>query len=510
MIKFSANFMLIHPFKRKLLILWFSPVVFLFASGHVLAGSSVNASVGSAVYRDLERLEVKGLIDSALFSTRPFGRLEVARLIGEAAERQASSMKDGQEIISRLESEFKDDMGYTGASYLRPEGVYMKSVYSADDRPFFLDINNNGDSFTRGGNLRVGFAARGGLFDTFSFYLNPEYRLDGPGGRGALVLGYVTMDMLGATIEAGRDSMWWGPAYHGDLLVTNNAKPFDMIKLTSQHPFLLPWIFKYIGLIKPTIFLTHLDEHRDFPRANLLGMRLDLKPTRHFELGLTRVVLFGGHGRQKLSFSDWIKILTVNNGTEHSNSPINGDQIASIDASYVYVNRIRWVPLSGAKVYIEWGAEDSSGSGWPSGYANVYGAFVDGPLWLDGVDLRIEWANTARNARYGPSWYTHGVYTTGYRYGGNIIGHHMGTDARDLYFRAQYHLGEKATFGIEGDWERSGIHSALVTQEKWIGTDILYYPSEYVTLQGGMGYQTFDKTDLKPGPAVWAKASLNF
>ena len=86
----------------------------------------------------------------------------------------------------------------------------------------------------------------------------------------------------------------------------------------------------------------------------------------------------------------------------------------------------------------------------------------------------------------------------------------MGADARDLFFRAQYHFGEKATFGFEGDWERSGIHSGSITQEKWIGTDLVYYLSEYVTLQGGIGYQTFDKTDLKPGPAAWVKAALNF
>ncbi len=133
---------------------------------------------------------------------------------------------------------------------------------------------------------------RGGLFDIFSLYLNPEYRLDKESGRGTLILGYITIDMLGATIELGRDSMWWGPGFNGDLLLTNNAKPFDMIKITSQHPFLLPWLFRYLGLIKPTVFLTHLDKDSGFPRANLLGMRLDLKPTPHFQIGFNRAILY--------------------------------------------------------------------------------------------------------------------------------------------------------------------------------------------------------------------------
>ncbi len=70
----------------------------------------------------------------------------------------------------------------------------------------------------------------------------------------------------------------------------------------------------------------------------------------------------------------------------------------------------------------------------------------------------MEWANTARNARYGPTWYTQSINITGYTYGGNIIGHHMGGDARNLFARVQYHYKEKATCGVEGDWEKSGLH----------------------------------------------------
>ncbi len=480
------------------------------------AGTSVNIPVGDTVYQDLERLEVKGFLDSAMLSTKPFSRLEGARLLKEAEEKEVTSDKHGEGIILRLKSELKDDLTQTGSGYLKPvDSVYIKALYAAGEDPFSLNINNNGDSSAKGGNLRTGLTLKGGLFDTFSLYLNPEYRLDndsGRGGRGVLALGYINIDFLGATVELGRDSMWWGAGYHGDLIMTNNARPLDMIKITSQRPFLIPWIFRYLGLVKPTIFLTHLDKDRDFPRANLLGVRLDIKPAQHFQLGFNRVILFGGHGREKLGFSDWIKILTASNNAEHSNSPINGDQIASIDASYVYVNERKQVPFSGAKFYIEWGAEDSDGMGTPTGYANIYGVFLDEPLWLKDIDLRVEWANTARNARYGPTWYTHNIYTTGYRYGGDIIGHHMGTDARDLFLRVQYHAKEKAAFGIEGDWERSGIHSGVVTEKRWAGVDVLYYPANRVTLQGGVGYEEIKEPSSanKPGPAVWSRATFNF
>ena len=35
--------------------------------------------------------------------------------------------------------------------------------------------------------------------------------------------------------EVGRGTQWWGPGYHGSLLLTNHAFPLDMIKLGSDE-----------------------------------------------------------------------------------------------------------------------------------------------------------------------------------------------------------------------------------------------------------------------------------
>ncbi len=316
-----------------------SAVLSIFLSAKAFAGSSVNVPLDNSAYGDLELLEVKGLLDSALLSTRPFGRNEAARLIREAREKEASS-RGGQWTILRLQDRFRDALERPGVSYFKPlDTFYVKAVYSTDENPFFLNINNNGDHFMKGGNLRTGLASSAGLLDVFSFYIKPEYRLDNNGEKGTLLLGYMTVDILGATLELGRDSMWWGPGYHGDLLLTNNATPFDMIKLTSQSPFLLPWIFRHIGIIKPTVFLTHIDRDMNFPRANILGMRLDLKPAPHLEIGLTRLFLNGGHGRKKLTLADWWRLFLASNSAERSDSPIDGSQMASIDASYCICKR---------------------------------------------------------------------------------------------------------------------------------------------------------------------------
>ena len=64
----------------------------------------------------------------------------------------------------------------------------------------------------------------------------------------------------------GRQSLWWGQGRHGSLVLTNNAEPLDMIRLTNPNPILLPWVFKYLGPFRFDLFLTELEESRvDLP-----------------------------------------------------------------------------------------------------------------------------------------------------------------------------------------------------------------------------------------------------
>lgn len=459
--------------------------------------------VGSTVYEDLERLEVRGLIDSALLSSKPFSRNEAARLLTEAKGNLESLSNERRPagidaVLKRLENEFKDELsGGKPTTFLRPASGYTKFLYSGET-PYFTNRNNKGDSFVQGANLRAGFILEAELMNTAAFYFNPEYRLDGDSQRGRVQAGYATLGIHGVEVQIGRDSLWWGSGFHGGLLMTDNAKPFDIIKLSSEHPFIMPWVFKYLGLIRPTLFVTRLEENRDFPNANLLGMRLDLKPARGLQIGLSRVFLFGGEGRKGLTASDWVNAFTANDSTEHTNSPTNGDQIAAIDVSYVYVNDKSAIPFSGIKIYTEWGAEDSSGkTKTPTARADIFGAFIDEPFWLKNTDFRIEWANTARNADWGPSWYHHFVYSTGYTYESKIIGHHMGADSQDLFARAEYHLDSGTDLGFEFDRERTDIHSSEKRRKDWYAADVSYPVNGDITLSGGAGLEK----DLSGGPS---------
>lgn len=471
--------------------------------------AEVNIHLDDSIVRDIERLEVKGLIKSGMLSTRPLSRTEAARLAAEAqgeyASRRQKPGSQAGEIIERLSRELYGEIeGYDSGTYVKPlEKAYVDHIYSGKT-PYFRSVNNNGDFYSPGSNTRAGIWLSARLGDSLALSLNPEYRLDDKGISDKVNTGYIAAAAGNFSLLVGKDPMWWGSGGHGALLMTDNAEPPEMVKASSDRPFLLPWIFGRIGLFKPTVFLARLEEDRSHANPNLLGMRLDFKPTESFQIGFNRVFMFGGEGRRSLSASEWFKVFIASDSSEHSGSPIDGNQIASIDASYVYVSDNDYLPFSGVKLYTEWGAEDSSGdTKTPSGKANIYGAYVDEPVWLQNVDLRVEWANTARNASSGPQWYYHGTYYPGYTYKGTVIGHHMGGDSQDLFARAQKYF-EKSTIGIEADMERSGVHSSNETKRDWLGIDVAYHAGDNTSLRGGTGLQRmFTSGEEKTSGTVW-------
>ena len=65
-------------------------------------------------------------------------------------------------------------------------------------------------------------------------------------------------------LEAGRGTQWWGPGYHGSLLLTDHAFPMDMIKLGTERPFQLPGFLSGLGDWKVNAFLAQLERESRF------------------------------------------------------------------------------------------------------------------------------------------------------------------------------------------------------------------------------------------------------
>lgn len=419
----------------------------LAASGAPVLADTHHVPVGSWVYPALERLEAEGLLSSGVLTNRPINRDVAASLVSEAEGRSHS--KTAGRIIEKLKKEFATELSGAQRNYLRPfDEATLKYLY-AEGVPHLFNVNNKGDEVGNGSNFRLGFDAAAGLGGLLSVYLNPEARYpDGMGGDNGdvvLVEGVAALQSLNVELTAGRQALWWGPGHHGSLLLSDNARPFDLIKLTNPRPTVLPWVLKYLGPVKLTAFVTELEDERFIPSPYLAGLRLDIRPHRYVSAGFARTAIFGGAGRNVDASVVW-DIITAQSENNFAEEP--GNQLGSVDLKVI-------LPFDFQKVvlYGEIGGEDEAGS-LPSRVAYLFGAYLPAAFGVDRLDLRFEYGETYIG-KYPDLWYNHHLYQSGYTYYGRVIGHHMGTDAKDLFASAVYY-SDIGDFQATVDLEKSG------------------------------------------------------
>jgi len=440
------------------------------------AEALVSASVPlhSPVYDALERLDVLGLLPEAMLGTKPFNRLEVARWLNRI-EAPATEDPLVRLLLDELEEEFKPEL-----DDLRENAVPPAIRYRLAD-PLSLELteaalenqtlrfreNHEGDFYHDGPNGQLELNSWMTLGRYLALELKPSVTSQEGGTYLVLKKAALKLTISNLELEVGRDSLWWGPGYHGAMLVSDNAQPFNFFKLSSAEAFRVP----YLGLWKVTLFLARLEKDRDFPYPKLLGFHLDLKPAPFLELGATRVMLFGGQGRPALSLEDFSEIYF---GKPNQSGRHEDDEIASVDLRLL-IPRLDpfFTPL---ELYGEVGGEDEAEYHFTKdGY--LMGMYIPNLLHYGTTDFRVEYAND--HVPDNPNvWYTHSLYTSGYTYHGQIIGHHMGTDSSDLFMRLTHLLNPRLQWGLQWEEERHGLSFQPPRPElQRIGTDLTYRPT---------------------------------
>jgi len=486
-----------------------------------LALSSVNVPLDNWSYDALDKLQGFGLVQSEIYNTRPYTRLEVARLVYEALNNDKFKNKKLPSLINhlleRFQREFKSELDEVSTDPTRTSS-FFKPVQEAQahyvnvggeprlftgfpkDSNFKINAtdgtpllpNNEGVNYAQGNNFSLQFASSARLWDIVSLYAEPIFIIRYPeqnisisetgqidtarNVEADLHTGYVKVSPWNLELEAGCDTMWWGQGYHGTLLLSNNAPPLDLVKLSNPNPSTLPGFFDHLGLIKYTFFVARLEADRDFPHALLGGAHFAFKPHPLFELGVTGTLLFGGEGAPAPG-------LPGSTGFE--------DGEMSIDA------RLRLPFLRNAELYAEYGGEDTQSTRWYEflfrDVAYIIGLYF--PVLLDDgrTDFRIEYANNAFKQAF-PShvgfWYGHGQYLSGMTFERMIWGHAMGPDASDFFIRSTHYITDKWRVGADYDNTENGITLGNNVVEKLSsgGADLTYEINEWFSISGRYGY----------------------
>ena len=385
------------------------------------AGPEIFLREDPEVYLVIDKLQATGLLPEIMTGDRGLDVSEVARE-AKKVEWTEDPFVEGMLSFLRVKAEREFDFRLrAGLSY------------SEDGR---IPPNEQGFPVPKGGGAQAGGFFRAAPSDWLSFQARGDLAAGTDGEKtGRLKETSIRLGFPQATLEAGRFSLWWGPGRHGALIFTTNAEPLWGFRLRNPRPIPLGWWFKVLGAIQYDLFVARLEGSRPIPHALLSGIRLAIRPNRYLEIGASRAIHFGGEGRGS-GLSEWWEAFK---GTKENEPGNEGNQLAGIDLSLTLPFRAQPVQL-----YLEAAGEDQAtflGIPYPTKRAYLAGVFLPTLFGSPRADFRVEIAQNHLQGN-GPAWYVHGTSKEGHahRYRGQILGHPMGTDARDLFFEGHYFL----------------------------------------------------------------------
>ena len=370
------------------------------------------------MYAAIDRLSASGHLPGFLVNTRPYSLQAVRAAIAAAAGRSPPREFDA-ELIRWL------------ASYIAPTESVRMAVAGTHADARFSPWNHEGIPVPDGWSGQASLFAReektpflSGQFRAASFY--------GEGGDDgnrlldtSLEFGYPY-----AALQAGKISAWYGPGRRGALLFTNNTQPYPGARIHNPVPIRLPGRLSFLGSFQYEFFAARTESKPQYSHSILTGTRLALSPRPWIELGFSRVLHYGGDGRDNgISefFESWLG---------DTDPPDRSNTLGGWDITLTLP-----FPVQPVRLYMERGSEDSSHWGriflpWDDRFANLYGLYLPRILSLSRLELRAEYADTFSGESKGDDWYGHPAYPHAYR--GGILGHPMGGGARSWFVQTRY------------------------------------------------------------------------
>lgn len=468
---------------KRLLLLSFSLCILLAGISSPAGAWTVasnNIPLDSPVYEWLDKLAGFGLITSDVKGIRPFTRAEAARLLLEAEENVsqdpdlavsslvADVLVETRKAIAREAQLYKQPeaahtLEYNIGSSARLRYVYADGVPRSYERPVYdpgndgvfgighglrpknpypasvrqhgtegtpLVENNEGIIYRRGSNGEFRFTTElyagrwvAALVEPMVLYADHDNMV-----QIRINKGYVKAGSDAIELEVGRDANWLGLGYRGNITLTNNARNFDQVKLSSPEPILLPWI----GALKYSLIFSRFDEVqtvRGVREPYFFATKLSVKPADFMEIGLNLGRQVGGPGVDN-SFGSMVRGLIGGTNNDNSNS------MAGLEL------RFRIPFLRNTEVYGEFSGEDAA-SFWPIVESYVAGFYIPRLTASGKDDFRFEYF--LGNAIL----YTSGTFPQGYLYHNQPIGHSQGGAAEEFFFRYSHWFTARNNLALE-------------------------------------------------------------
>jgi Capsule assembly protein Wzi/PAP2 superfamily len=464
-------------------------------SGPASYPGSTYVPLDSWVYPAFDRLAALGYLSSAFQGARPWARERCAQLLLDADQ----ALENSQGSNAPLDSQSRALMMALHHEFAREEGTFsganksaeLESVYARvlsasgavlDDGYHFGQTHayDYGRPFRQGTNFIAG-ASASATYGSLYFYLSGEYQHApssaalssteiqfitnrdkavptstgpfGPINDFRFMEAYAGVNLHGWQISFGNQSLSWGPGPGGSLLLSDNAAPFPMLRISPAAPVEVPLLSSLLGPFSFEQFFGRVDGHVGSSQPWIYGQKISFKPFRSVEFAYGRTTLIGGTGHP----------LTANNlffsafgHVDSRRNSVPGDSRTAVEWTWRLPKMHDWITFYGE-------LEDDDD---PIPLQNLTKSVLRPGIYLPRLpllpkwDLHFEWTSSTTPGR--ASFQNHGDlnywnldYTSGYTNGGNLMGNTVGREGETLQAWTRWWISPRRTLDLS--WKQSRV-----------------------------------------------------
>ncbi len=308
----------------------------------------------SWVYPAMMRLYSMGFLDTAFIGMRPWTRRSAVHMLQKSqVDIMRSDNEEAQGIYDKLLYEFRSEapLGYAqrgvvygiqsvytrfmgiGGTPLRDSYHLGQTIANDYGRPYQSGFNNVTGFSTLNEAGRFSLFVRGeyqhspsaagysydlsellSRVDRLAPYAPPNRPQDTiPEGPIAsennfrLVEASLSFHLLGHEISGGKNDAWLGPAQGGAMAWSNNAENIYSFRINRVEPMYIPLVSKLMGPLRYDFFYGSLKGHTSPNSPYAHSEMFSFRPTKNFEFGFQRTVIFGGKGHTPVTMHTFLK-----------------------------------------------------------------------------------------------------------------------------------------------------------------------------------------------------------
>jgi len=456
-------------------------LLFLFFLSYpiTLFSQSVNVPLEHWAYEFLDRMQTRGFIDSRLLTfSRPYSRRDVAGMLAEIDTKIKSNeitlSSTERSILEQLKGEFAEELSSTNIIVQERYHERHLTQWQEENNQISIDLLFNQNLDIKSGNQYEntekislstwGGTIRGQFKDDFGFYLMAKNTLikgkdifqenfDLAQGTPITISGenaysdeasaYFMWRLPWFHLELGRDRIQWGPGVRGQLMVSANNPYFDMFKINVQ--------FKGF-----TFTSVHGKLNSSTGSKFLAAHRLELRLSPQLILGASESVIYGNRNVETM----YINPLMVYHVAEH--------HLGDRDNNAMSIDLVAF-PIMNHKWTFELFIDDFTTAENPLTYYGNKFAFLTGwqwtnPIGLSNTDFFLEYT------RIEPYVYTHKEQINTYKNYDQSIGHWLGQNADNLFFKINHWLNRNLKFAFIIEKIRQGEGGIDIPHQASMGT----------------------------------------